>query len=336
MNEEFSFLPARRTAAKMKIALIGASGSGKTYSALLLAKGLVEEWKKVGIIDTENNSATLYAHLGDFLHLNLRAPFSPERYIKAIEAAEKAGIEALIIDSVSHEWDGEGGCLEINERISREKFGGNTWSAWSYTGALHARFVQKFLQADMHVIACVRAKTETAIEGKKVIRVGTKEVQRDGFEYEFATVFYLDKDAHEARATKDRTGLFPSSVSFLISEKTGQIIRDWASQSDATIDEGDRRFARNIAEVAQIASDFLGNDPRFELAKTVSALSKGDAVVKTGQSVSLAIVEKLAQAFPNDADKLEKMKAFAQTIGGEEDFERVKRMLQHYVSTPQR
>jgi adenylylsulfate kinase-like enzyme len=98
---------ATRKQTKIKLALQGPAGSGKTYSALLLAFGLTNAWNNIAIIDTENHSADLYAHLGNFNVLSLDKPFCPERYIEAIELCEKAGMEVIILDSITHEWDGK-------------------------------------------------------------------------------------------------------------------------------------------------------------------------------------------------------------------------------------
>ncbi|MDP3353106.1 MAG: AAA family ATPase [Flavobacteriaceae bacterium] len=106
---------AKKEQVKLRIGISGASGFGKTYSALLLAYGITDDWTKIAIIDTENNSASLYAHLGDFNVLQLNEPYSPERYIEAIRMCEKASVEVLIIDSMTHEWQGKGG--EQNEDL---------------------------------------------------------------------------------------------------------------------------------------------------------------------------------------------------------------------------
>ena len=91
------------------IAIVGPSGSGKTFSALLCAFGLTNDWSKIAVIDTENHSADLYSHLGNYSVLNLSKPFSPERYVEAIDVCEKAGMKVIIIDSITQEWDGQGG-----------------------------------------------------------------------------------------------------------------------------------------------------------------------------------------------------------------------------------
>jgi hypothetical protein len=221
------FTKAVRKRAKLRLALTGPSGSGKTYGALMLAKGL---GGRIAVIDTEHGSASLYSHMCDFDALELEPPYSPERYIQAIRAAEDAGYDVIVIDSTTHEWSGSGGCLEINEHTAQAKFRGNTWSAWNDTTPRHRAFIDAMLQADAHIIATGRSKTETAQteDGgrKKVVKLGMKTEQRDGFEYEFTCVLDITHAGHFATASKDRTGLFAGDVQ-PISEKTGHMLRDW-------------------------------------------------------------------------------------------------------------
>jgi len=170
---------AERKQAKLRIGLSAPSGAGKTYSALLLASGIASSWDKIALIDTESGSGELYAHLGDYNVIQLEAPFSPERYIEAIQACEEAGMEVIIIDSTSHEWEGKGGCLEINESIAQSKFRGNTWSAWSETTPRHQRFIQAIVGSKCHIITATRNKIDTVMtEDKKVKKVGTKWTSR--------------------------------------------------------------------------------------------------------------------------------------------------------------
>jgi hypothetical protein len=172
-------LKAQRTRAKARVGISGPSGSGKTYSALLFAYGLVGDWEKICVIDSEVGSSNNYAHLGEFNVLELSAPFSPDRYIEAIKAAESAGMEAIIIDSVSHEWDGKGGCLEINDHLANTKYKGNTWAAWSETTPRHQKFIEAIVGSKAHIIATSRSKTETTLVDGKPKKVGTKDIQRD-------------------------------------------------------------------------------------------------------------------------------------------------------------
>jgi hypothetical protein len=221
------FTKAVRKRAKLRLALTGPSGSGKTYGALMLAKGI---GGKIAVIDTEHGSASLYSHLVDFDALELAPPYSPERYIEAIRAAEKAGYDVIVVDSTTHEWSGSGGCLEINEKTAHAKFRGNTWSAWNDTTPRHRAFIDAMLQANAHVIATGRSKTETTQvddgSRKKVVKLGMKTEQRDGFEYEFTVVLDLIHDGHYATASKDRTGLFQGDPA-AINAKTGATLREW-------------------------------------------------------------------------------------------------------------
>lgn len=222
---------AERKNIKIRLAIEGPSGSGKTFSALLIAYGLTEDWDKVIIIDTENGSAELYAELGGYSVLPLAAPYSPERYIAAIELAEKQGFEVIIIDSLSHAWAGEGGVLEQQGKAADTKYKGNSWSAWREFTPKHNALVEAMLKSKSHIIATLRTKTEyIQVEengSKKIKKVGTVPIQRDGIEYEFAVVFDLATD-HMATASKDRTGIFDRQL-FTPGSDTGRILRQWLS-----------------------------------------------------------------------------------------------------------
>ena len=219
---------ATRKKSKLRLNISGPAGAGKTYSALLMAKGLIGDWGKIAVIDTENGSAGLYSHLGDFNTIDLQAPFSPERYIEAIDACIKAGMECIIIDSSTHEWNGAGGCIDINEKLAQSKYKGNTWSAWSATTPRHDSFVNKVLQCPTHVITCTRSKMETVMtDDKKVKKLGMKDIQREGWEYELTVSLNIDRATHTATASKDRTNLFEGKDPFVITEETGRQIAAW-------------------------------------------------------------------------------------------------------------
>lgn len=222
------FTKATRKKAKLRLALSGPSGSGKTYGALLLAKGI---GGKTAVIDTERDSASLYSDIMEFDSLSLDAPYTPERFVEAIKAAERAGYETLIIDSLSHEWSGVGGCLEMVDQIAKAKYRGNTWSAWNEVTPRHRALLDAILQCPMHIIATTRAKTETAQTEengrKKVVKLGMKSDQRDGLEYEFTIALDLVHDGNYAVASKDRTGLFARRDPQPISEETGRELLAW-------------------------------------------------------------------------------------------------------------
>ena len=228
---------AARPKAKLRIGLSGPSGSGKTYSALLIAKGLTGDMNKVAIIDTENGSADLYSDIGPYNVITLEAPYSPEKYIEAIDACEKANMEVVIIDSASHEWDGKGGLLEANELLAQTKFKGNSWAAWSVTTPRHQKFIQSIVTSKMDMITTARSKTDTIqTEDKKIKKVGLKEIQREGFEYELTLNFTIDREGHYAIASKDRTGIFSEVDPFIITEETGKKLKAW-SESGADISQ---------------------------------------------------------------------------------------------------
>jgi hypothetical protein len=225
---------AERRQAKIKLGLQSPSGAGKTYSALLLAYGLINNWSKIAVIDTENHSSDLYAHLGNYQVLVLEQPFTPERYMEAIEICEKAGMEAIILDSISHEWEGVGGILDIHGSMI-----GNTFTNWNKVTPRHNAFVQKILQSKCHIIATIRSKQDYVLSEKngKMVpeKVGLKGVTREGLDYEFTLVFELDIK-HNASATKDRTGLFMDKPSFIITPGTGQIISNWCNMGKSLQD----------------------------------------------------------------------------------------------------
>lgn len=224
---------ANRSKAKMKLALQGPSGSGKSLGALLIAYGLCGDWSKIAVIDTENHSANLYADLGSYHTLNLAAPFTPEKYIEALKLCEESNIEVIIIDSISHEWDGSGGILEVHSGMV-----GNSFTNWGKLTQRHNAFVQAILQSNSHVIGTVRSKQDYVLNEKngRMVpeKVGLKAIQRDGLDYEFTIVLDIDCK-HNASASKDRTSLFINSPEFPISIKTGKLIRDWCNKgSDIT------------------------------------------------------------------------------------------------------
>jgi hypothetical protein len=214
------FHKAVRKRAKLRLALAGPSGSGKTHSALLIAAGL---GGRIAMIDTERGSASLYSHLVDFDTLELQPPFAPERFIEALKAAHD--YDVVIIDSITHEWDGAGGCLESNESLANAKFKGNTWAAWNETTPRHRAFLDAILQSPMHIIATMRSKTETVQMDGKVKKLGMKVVQREGAEYEFTAVLDLEHERHWAVASKDRTNLFAEP--HVITRDTGKRIAAW-------------------------------------------------------------------------------------------------------------
>jgi len=223
------FQPAARRQAKARIALCGPSGSGKTYSALLIAKGLAGDGGRIAVVDTERGSAELYADLCAYDVCSLAGDYSPQRYIEALRAAEAAGYDVVVVDSLSHAWAGVGGVLDIVDAASA-KGGGNKFAAWRVGTPQQNALVDALLQSPCHIIVTMRSKTEWAVEanerGKVAPRkIGTAPVQRDGIEYEFTLVFDLDID-HYAVASKDRTSQWDGKRGVLTAGD-GEALRAW-------------------------------------------------------------------------------------------------------------
>lgn len=218
---------AERKRARIKMALQGPSGSGKTYSALLLGYGMTNDWSKIAVIDTENESASLYADLGKYHTLGIGSPYSPEKYMEAIKLCEDSGMEVIIIDSITHEWEGMGGILDIHGNMT-----GNSFTNWAKLTPRHNAFIQAMLQSPCHIIATIRTKQDyvlTEKNGKQVPeKVGLKAVQREGMDYEFTIVLDLDIK-HYATSSKDRSSLFMGKPPFIIFPETGKQINDWCN-----------------------------------------------------------------------------------------------------------
>jgi hypothetical protein len=232
---------ATRKQAKIKLSLAGSSGSGKSYSAILLAYGLCNDFSKICVIDTENHSASLYSHLGAFNVINLIPPFHPEKYIEAIKLCEQSNIEVIVIDNATHAWSGKGGCLELHEKETAKMKIPNSFTAWNAITPIYQKYLDAIINSSCHVISTLRSKTEYVMSernGRQVPqKTGTAPMIRDGFDFEMSIAFDLDQQ-HKAFSTKDRTGLFQDKEPFVISTNTGKLIHDWCnSVPDVTVDD---------------------------------------------------------------------------------------------------
>jgi len=226
---------AERRKVKARIGISGTSGSGKTYSALRMAYGMCGNWDKIALIDTEGGRGELYSNttirgieIGEYNYLALDEPFTPQRYIEAIKTCEDAGMEVIIVDSLSHAWAGTGGMLEMKDKFATTAK--NDFSAWRKVTPEHTKLVETLLRVKAHLIITVRAKTEyTLVENEKgkmePRKVGMAPVFRDGLEYEM-TIFMEINQEHNANASKDNTGIF-DGVPFMPTEETGKAIVEW-------------------------------------------------------------------------------------------------------------
>jgi hypothetical protein len=246
-----SFKKATRDNIWAKILLISPSGGGKSYSALTLAEGIAEAIKndkgedaRVAMIGTESSRDRYYAKEFDYDLMQLKPPFTPESYVKGIDEAIEEGYKVLVIDSMTHEWSGQGGALDIHSKIP-----GNSYTAWNKVTPRHNKFIDKIIESEIFVIATVRGKDEYVLEevnGKQVPRkVALGYEQRKDTEYLFTCAFNIDQDTHLASAVKDNTHIFENKNDIL-TKKDGHKVYEWATGGD--LDEKLEEVKKSIEE----------------------------------------------------------------------------------------
>lgn len=222
------FQKAIKQEAKLRLAIAGPSGSGKTYTALAIATNL---GGKIAVVDTEHGSASKYADKFGFDVLNMDAPFHPDRFIECIREAKSVGYDVIILDSLSHAWNGTGGLLEIVDQIAARSQSKNTFAAWKEGTPIYNRLIDAIIQSDIHVIATMRSKQDYAMEqdtnGKmKPVKVGLAPIQRDGFEYEFDVVLTMDSD-NNGVVTKTRCSDLAGGVYRKPGVDVAGILKSW-------------------------------------------------------------------------------------------------------------
>lgn len=225
------FKRATKEQAKLRLALIGLAGSGKTYSALSVATHLVPGGK-IAVIDTERGSASLYADRFGFDVLDLER-HGPENYCEAIEAAQDAGYDVIVVDSLSHAWAGKDGALEQVDKIAKREGKANNFTAWRDITPKHNRLVDTMLSCKSHLIATIRSKMEYVLDkddktGKSSVRkVGLAPIQRDGLDYEFTVVGDMNLN-HELIVSKSRcSAIGVGDIIDKPGEKFAKTLRDW-------------------------------------------------------------------------------------------------------------
>ncbi|MGQ3289061.1 AAA family ATPase [Sphingopyxis sp.] len=246
---------AEREGARLVVGVAGISGSGKTFTALQLAYGLANnDASKVGFLDTENRRGSLYAdalkndrgEVQKFWIGDLYAPFSPQRYIDAILEFQKAGVEVLVIDSVSHEWEGQGGCEDIAHT------GNPKMPQWNKAKAEHKRFMNALLQSDMHIVVCIRAREKVRIEGGKVTPLGIQPICEKNFMFEMTASLMMWDEGKSQQVMKcpDQLRAILGRESGYITAGDGAALRAWvdgAQQLDRTLEHA-RNSLRTITE----------------------------------------------------------------------------------------
>ena len=237
MSTKFQFKKATKKQVKARVAIAGPSGSGKTYTGLVASTALANGGR-IAVIDTERGSASLYSDYFDFDVLELEPPFSPQVYKQAIKAAENAGYGVILIDSLSHAWEGEGGALDLADEATARQRTPNSYTAWREVTPLHREMVDAMLQSKAHIVATMRSKTEYAIEstnGKTNIRkVGMAPIQRAGMEYEFTVVGDMDID-NKIVISKSRFAPLQSKVQLKPDINFFKPFVDWLNSGDAEV-----------------------------------------------------------------------------------------------------
>lgn len=296
------FTRATKTKIKLRMALDGPSGSGKTYTGLAFATALAGPSGKVAVIDTERGSAKKYADLFTFDVLELNT-FAPTLYVEAIKAAESAGYDVILIDSLSHAWEGEGGVLEQHEQATLREPGHNSYTAWRSVTPEHRKLVDAMLSSKCHIIGTMRSKMEYAqVEderGKKTVKkLGMAPIQRQGMEYEFDIVADMDID-HNMIVSKSRC----FAVADAVEKKPGAA---WFGKVMAWLDDGVvAPVATTPPPIVQPTSATVKPqrpaDPETVKGWLAQKVAKGNNVV-AAQGLRGATVGALELLFANDND----------------------------------
>lgn len=242
MAFKFKVQEAVREKIAVKIALMGPSGSGKTYSALRLGTGMIDQMKKEGTLgntngkilfaNTEGPRGRYYAAEFKYDIVDLEPPYNPELFVDLIQYAVDEKYSVLIIDSSSAEWEGKGGCLELQQNA------GGKYQDWKSVTPRHDKFVNAIEHSPIHIIASMKGKDTYEVDkddrGKvSVKKLGVGAKQREGMEYSFTTTFMLDRDSHMAKCEKDNTHIFENEGSTILTEDFGERIIKWANSAEA-------------------------------------------------------------------------------------------------------
>ncbi|MBQ8640411.1 MAG: AAA family ATPase [Lachnospiraceae bacterium] len=271
-----------RAKTKLRLALTGVSGAGKTLGALLIAYGMTGDWDKVAFIDTEHERARAYANrseygIGEFLYAPLKPPYSVERYKDLVkEAAGLVGPDGVvIIDSFSHAWNNEGGVLDVKDKIA-SRAGMNSYTAWNEAGKLQNNLVNTILAVNCHTIVTMRSKMEYALQendrGKlQPVKLGLAPIQRDDTEYEFDIVLDIAR-SHVATASKDVT--FLDKYGDVISADLGRKLKAWLDEGVAPV----VKPAAPSIQVTAASASASGENPitaeQWQLINTESGKNK--------------------------------------------------------------
>lgn len=226
---------------KVLIAIAGISGSGKTYTALKIARGMVDNPNQIGFLDTEHGRGSLYANIldGKFLIGDLYAPFSPDRYAKAIKEFQDAGVKVLIVDSVSHEWEGEGSCEDIANSLKADGTERKV-ADWKKAKFEHKKFMNAILHSNMDMICCIRAREKTDFKDpNKPVSLGVQPICEKNFMFEMTASFMCLEEGKKQKFLKVPEFLKPcfGNGNGYLGEETGRMIKEIMTRDDSDTDE---------------------------------------------------------------------------------------------------
>lgn len=235
------FQKATKKKAKLRLAIAGPSGSGKSMTALRIAKGISERrgGAKICAVDTEKGSLSLYEDIVPF-DVSEFSSYEPQNLVAAIEEAEKLGYGVMIIDSLSHFWFGEGGELDQVNKAAKRSQSQNTYFAWRDVSPVHNQLVEAMLKSKMDIIVTMRVKTEYVIEtdskGRQVPKkIGLKPIMRDGIEYEFTVTADVNID-NDFIVAKTRCPALNQYVGNKVGEDVADILMDWLEKGEAVLE----------------------------------------------------------------------------------------------------
>lgn len=266
---------ATRKKVKIKMSVSSPTGFGKTYGALLIAYGITGDWSRIAVIDSENESASLYSDLGPYFTIPMAPPYTVENFTKAVDACIEGGIEVIIVDSTYHYWHGKGGLLEYNNSL-----GSNSFANWAKTNPMYSKWLDKILQTPAHFICTSRKKQSYEIvenNGKKTVeKKGMEDQIRDGFSYEMTISFNITTAGHLCEVDKDRTRMFADKPEFIITPETGKLIKNWCDMGvDAEAEKAKKleimvkaseKILRTAKALEQLREKYTGLSPEMQLA----------------------------------------------------------------------
>jgi len=232
------FKKATKHQLRARLGLTGPAGAGKTYTALQWATVLADG-APIAVIDTERGSARIYSDRFDFDVMEIAPPYNPDRASEAIVAAEENGYAVVVVDSLTHFWQGEGGTLDIKDNAAK-RLGGNDYAGWSAATPVLRHLIDTMLGSPLHLVATMRSKMEYVQEkdsrGKTTVRaVGMAPVMREGVAYEFTLVGDLDLE-HRLVVAKSRCDELADAV--LLpgrSKEAAEMFKSWLEDGDAFV-----------------------------------------------------------------------------------------------------